>query len=96
MSIEKYDKLYSISAEEFVLRSDVLEENFVFQGSKNWDMYMSKKPQFEDFSTFEKVKLLDFYDKKEFDDYLVNNSIIDYSLEHIHDLNRYFILADNG
>jgi hypothetical protein len=37
MKIEKYKKLYSLSADEFDLLDDNTKNQFIFQGSRNWD-----------------------------------------------------------
>ena len=42
------------------------------------------------------VSLLEFDDKKELENYMYNHQILDYSLEHAVELNKYYALVDNG
>ncbi|MFA5429412.1 MAG: hypothetical protein WC279_14505 [Sulfurimonas sp.] len=86
----------------YVVEVDALEgneetaEGFLFQGSKNWDLYFLEAiPNLEP-ELLENVSLLEFEEKLEFENYLQKNQIIDYSLEHVHELNKYFVLTDNG
>lgn len=86
----------------YVVEVDALEgneetaEGFLFQGSKNWDLYFLEAiPNLEP-ELLENVSLLEFEEKSEFENYLQKNQIIDYSLEHVHELNKYFVLTDDG
>jgi len=90
-----YKNLYSLPADELDGLDDKSIENFVFQGSENWDLYFNKTLKNSGISEFENVSLLEFTEKKEFENYLKHNAIIDYSLEHISELNKYFVLVAN-
>jgi len=92
-----YKNLYSLPADELANIDNESTESFIFQGSKNWDLYFYKTLKNNEISKFENVSLLEFREKKLFKNYLKNNKIIDYSLEHVSELNKYFILiANNG
>ena len=93
-----YDKLYSTEAGELDFIDDDIAESFVFQGSKNWDLYFLKKPNIEYFEIHSNVKLTAFKlnEEKEFKKHL-NKRVIDYSIEHVHEegVNSYYILEPN-
>ena len=92
-----YKNLYSLPADKLDNMETESTESFIFQGSKNWDLYFYKTLKNNEISKFENVSLLEFREKKLFKNYLKNNKIIDYSLEHVSELNKYFILiANNG
>ncbi len=86
----------------YMVEVDALEENeetaegFLFQGSKNWDLYFLDAIPILEPVLLENVSLLEFEEKLEFENYLQKNQIIDYSLEHVQELNKYFILVSNG
>jgi len=90
-----YKNLYSLPVDELDNIDNESRESFIFQGSKNWDLYFNKTFQNNEISEFKNVSLLNFTEKKEFENYLKNNEIIDYSLEHVSELNKYFILVTN-
>jgi hypothetical protein len=96
MGMENYQRLYSTPIDDFDTLDKEVKNSFVFQGSKNWDMYLDKKENTQELSTFKNVILLDFSEKKEFEDYLRSHKIIDYSIEHVYDLKKYFVLISNG
>lgn len=100
MSKTAFKNLYSLPVDEFLNIEFEQTESFIFQGSKNWDMYFSKKLNDIEISEFSNVLLVDFQNKEEFETYLKNNSknIIDYSIEHIleKDINKYFVLVNNN
>jgi len=93
-----YDRLYSIEAGNLDYLNKEVQESFVFQGSKNWDLYFFKRPNINDFEIYTNVKLLNFNlsEEKRFENYF-SNSMIDYSIEHIDEknINSYFILESN-
>ena len=96
MEIQNYEILYSLSAEDFELVEDEnIINSFIFQGSKNWDMYFLKRDFALELDEYNKVTLLASDNKNEFEHYINNNPIIDYSLEHVNELNKYFILVAN-
>jgi hypothetical protein len=95
MKIEKYKKLYSLSADEFDLLDDNTKNQFIFQGSRNWDFYFNNKNNLENYSALNNVALLNFDNEEAFEGYLSSNKIIDYSLEHIHESDQYCVLIEN-
>ena len=98
MHSKYYDKLYSTEAGELDFIDDDIKNSFVFQGSKNWDLYFSKKPDIEDFEIHSNAKLTAFKinEEQEFKKHL-NKRVIDYSIEHIYEegVNSYYILEPN-
>lgn len=90
-----YKNLFAVSVDDF-FASDTDKKYFIFQGSKNWDTYLSDKPKCSDYSVFKNVELLSFKEKKDFLNYMKNINLIDYSLEHISELNRYLILVNSN
>ena len=90
-----YKNLYSLPTDELDSLDDKRNESFIFQGSENWDLYFNKTLKNSEISEFENVSLLEFTEKKEFKNYLKQNAIIDYSLEHVSELNKYFVLVAN-
>ena len=94
-----FDKLYSTEAGELDFIDDDVLRSFVFQGSKNWDLYFSKKPNIEFFEIHSNVKLTAFNlnEENEFKKHL-HKDIIDYSIEHVHEegVNSYYILEENA
>lgn len=101
MSEFTFKKIYSLSIYEFENISFKETESFVFQGSKNWDMYFSKSLNNIQTDLFENVVLLDFQDKREFENYLSKvpkNNLIDYSIEHVLEkgINKYFVLVNKN
>ena len=90
-----YKNLYSLPADELDNIDNESIESFIFQGSKNWDLYFNKTLKNSEISEFENVSLLEFTEKQEFENYLKHNAIIDYSLEHVSELNKYFVLVAN-
>jgi len=88
-----YKNLYSRPAEELDNIDNESIKNFIFQGSKNWDLYFDKTLKNSEISEFKNVSLLEFAKKQEFENYLKHNAIIDYSLEHFSELNKYFVLV---
>lgn len=94
MESEFFKKLYAVSANDFFAIEDY-KKSFVFQGSKNWDCYLDSKPLNTDFSIFENVEILGFKKKNDFLEYMDKSDLIDYSLEHFYEENRYFILIES-
>ena len=101
MSEFNFKKIYSLSIDEFENISYKETESFVFQGSKNWDMYFSKSLNNIQTDLFENVVLLDFQYKREFENYLSKvpkDNMIDYSIEHFFEksINKYFVLVNKN
>ena len=93
MRVKDYKQLFCISADEYDKYGDDIHDDFVFQGSKNWDFYFEKKIECDDLDIFTNVKLLNFEDRESFEKFLTKNKIIDYSLEHkLKD--NYLVLVD--
>jgi len=95
MESKFFKNLFVVSADDFLSSKDN-EKYFIFQGSKNWDMYLSDKPNSIEYSTLEDVKLLSFKEKNEFLQYMKNIDLIDYSLEHASESDMYFMLVNNN
>jgi len=89
-----YKNLFAISVDDF-FTSEANKKSFIFQGSKNWDMYLSDKPKGIEYDILKNVQLLSFKKKNDFLQSIKNIDLIDYSLEHVSELNRYFILVHN-
>ena len=97
MEAVTYKSLYSLPAEALDNVNNSETENFIFLGSKNWDLYFEKSFENDEASEFKNVALFNFTEKREFEDYLKTNKIIDYSIEHLNELGKYFVLvANNG
>jgi len=96
MEAVTYKSLYSLPAEALDNFNNSETENFIFQGSRNWDLYFEKSFENDEVSEFNNVSLLNFTQTREFEHYLKTNKIIDYSLEHLNELGKYFILVDNN
>ena len=94
MNSSIYNELYIISSEDFFSEVEYNEKFFLFQGSKNWCIYLCSKPKSLEYDIIKNVKLLTFKSKDIFLEYLQNKNVIDYSLEHIDELG-YLILAYN-
>ena len=75
--MQHFEKLYIANIEEV---SKKVENSFLFCG-KNWDFYFTKKDKRTDFEELENVKYIEFVDKKNFENFLLSNEIIDYSIE---------------
>lgn len=90
-----YESLYVVDV-DVLEENENIAENFLFQGSKNWDLYFLEAVSNIESELLENILLLEFEEKSEYENYLQKNQIIDYSLEHVHEQNRYFVLADNG
>ncbi len=76
-----FKNLYSLPVDEFDNIEFGQTESFVFQGSRNWDMYFSKKLENRETEEFLDVVLIDFQNKEDFENYLKNTpktSFIDY------------------
>lgn len=88
-----YNFLYSLPASALEYLKDKDMEKFVFQGSKNWDLYFDSLMD-DDASEFKDVNLLEFDNKEEFQKYLDKNvNVIDYSLEHSGESGKFYILT---
>lgn len=97
MEAVTYKSLYTLPSEALDNFNNSEIENFIFQGSSNWNLYFEKSFENDEISEFDNVILLNFTEKKEFEDYLKTNKIIDYSIEHLNEFGKYFILvANNG
>jgi len=95
MESKFFKNLFVVSADDFLSNKDN-EKYFIFQGSKDWDIYLSDKPNSIEYSTLEDVNLLSFKEKNEFLQYMKNIDLIDYSLEHTNELDMYFILVNGN
>jgi len=101
MNVQKYDKLYTMSVDDYVaIGNDAEKLNFVFQGSNNWDMYFSSANEKYDVDEINNVCLLSFKDKNQFEKTLTSmpkESVIDYSTEHYNEegVNECFILTNS-
>jgi len=95
MQIINYDKLYSLPASALDYLDDNDMKKFLFQGSTNWDLYFNVSLDDDDVAEFTNVSLLVFNNKKEFKKYLdANKKIIDYSLEHVNEHGKYYVLVE--
>ena len=93
MQSEFFKNLFVATVDDFF----TIEENgkyFVFQGSKNWDIYLVDRPKKISYDVLDNVKLLNFKEERHFLKYMQNFDLIDYSIEHIDELNSYFILVN--
>lgn len=70
----------------FILDVEALEhdkqDELLMCGSKNWEHYFLENQLDANIETLSNVELLEFESKKELDNYINSNEIIDYSLEH--------------
>ena len=92
--VNKNSQLFCISADDYDRCSDSICEDFVFQGSQNWDFYFEKKPRCKDLDSVKNIKLINFRNQDDFEKFLSNNEIIDYSLEHRFE-SDYLVLVDS-
>lgn len=76
--MEHFEKLYIADIDEV---SKKVEDTFLLCGSKNWDYYFTKIDKEIDFEELNNIKLIEFSSKKEFDDFLLINEVLDYSIE---------------
>ena len=84
MSVQKYKKLYQIEAEAINYLNDDVLKKFVLQGSKNWDLYFTKKNDNDDFDTLDSIEVIEFKTQKDMLKYMKTISkklFIDYSIE---------------
>ena len=95
MESKFFKNLFVVGVNDFLSTKDN-EKYFIFQGSKNWDMYLSDEPKSIEYSTLNDVKLLSFKEESNFLQYMKNVDLIDYSLEHINKLNMYSALVNNN
>ncbi len=95
MESKFFKNLFVVSADDFLSTKDN-EKYFIFQGSKNWDMYLSNKPKSIEYYTLENIELLSFKEKNNFLQHMKNVDLIDYSLEHVSELNMYSILVNGN
>ncbi len=91
-----YEKLYIVPSDEIDNLSSTALDNLVFQGSKNWDFYFDKNIKNKESCLLKNSLLLEFDKKDEFEKYLREKEVIDYSIEHLSQLNKYFILVHNN
>lgn len=96
MNKVNYKNLYSLPVEELDNLNNKIKKSFVFQGSKNWDLYFEKTLLNNEISEFKDVLLIDFSKKNEFEKYIKENNVIDYSMEHFKELGKYFVLVNNN
>jgi len=96
MEAVTYKKLYSLPVDALDNFNNLETENFIFQGSKNWDLYFEKSFENDEVSEFNNVILIKFTQIREFEQYLKTNKTVDYSIEHFNELGKYFILVDNN
>ena len=75
--MQHFEKLYIANIEEV---SKEVENSFLFFFNY-WDFYFTKKDNKTDFEELENVKYIKFVDKKDFENFILNNEIIDYSIE---------------
>jgi len=95
MESKFFKNLFVVSVDDFLSTKDN-EKYFIFQGSKNWDMYLSDKPKSIEYSTLNYVKLLSFKKESNFLQYMKDVDLIDYSLEHVSELDMYSILVNGN
>lgn len=57
-------------------------EKLLLCGSKNWDYYFVDDNEKANVETLHDVRLLEFQNSKEFNRYMHNREVIDFSLEH--------------
>jgi len=96
MKAVTYKNLYSLPTDELDNFNNFETENFIFQGSKNWDLYFEMSFENDEVSEFNNVVLINFTEKREFEQYFKTNRIINYSLEHFNELGKYFIFVNNN
>ncbi len=77
--MQRFNKLHVADMDEV---SKTVANSLVMYGSSNWDFYFAKKPRNTEFDELSNVALLEFGDKASFNNFLKNNTYIDYSLEH--------------
>lgn len=94
MKTTHFKSLYISQA--YALDEDIAADNFLFQGSRNWDLYFSESIKDLDAEVLENVSLLEFDTKEELESYMYNHKTLDYSLEHAADLHKYYALINNG
>lgn len=77
--MQYFKKLFIANIDEV---SKKVENSFLMCGSKNWDYYFTIKDNKTDFMELNNVKLIEYTSKKEFEEFILINEYIDYSLEH--------------
>lgn len=75
--MQHFEKLYIANIDEV---SQEVENSFLFCG-KNWDFYFTKKDNKTDFEELKNIKYIEFESKIDFEVFITNNKIIDYSIE---------------
>lgn len=72
----------------FILDIEALEQeqknNLLMCGSQNWEHYFLTNQLDANIETLSNIELIEFTDNDEFNKYINENNIIDYSLEHKH------------
>ncbi|MCF6297988.1 MAG: hypothetical protein L3J08_08405 [Flavobacteriaceae bacterium] len=79
MKKTQYESIFILDAE--ALEQDKQDE-LLMCGSQNWEHYFLTNQLDANIETLSNVELLEFESKKELDNYINSNEIIDYSLEH--------------
>ena len=75
-----YDKVFVLDVEEI---DNPKMDSMLMCGSNNWDFYFADNIDDDScLDVLENVVCFEFDTKKEFDNYMQNEDIIDYSLEH--------------
>lgn len=75
--MQHFEKLYIANIDEV---SQEVENSFLLCG-KNWDFYFTKKDNKTDFEELKNIKYIEFESKIDFEAFITNNKIIDYSIE---------------
>lgn len=83
--MQHFEKLYIADIDEV---SQKVEDSFLMCG-KNWDFYFTKKDNKTEFEELENVIYNNFENKKDFENFVANNKIIDYSIE----LEKFMVLS---
>ncbi len=95
MQSKFFKNLFVVSVDDFLSAKDN-EKCFIFQGNKNWDMYLSDKPDNVEYDTLTNIELLNFKEESNFLQHMKNVDLIDYSLEHVSKLDMYSILINSN
>ena len=83
---------------DFVLDTPgTLNNDIIFQGSDDCDLYVSKNDNLSglDFNTLENVSVLSTKNINEFDFYIETNFVLDYSLKKDHEGNNHILIRND-
>lgn len=75
--MQHFQKLYIANIEEV---SKKVEDSFLLCG-KNWDFYFTKKDNETYCEELKNIKYIEFEHKIDFENFISNNKVIDYSIE---------------